>query len=301
MKKSQYIPEESLERIKLIMGYDVSKTLNENRQVIFEQTNVEQLVRNFKNNQRNRFGRAKGLLSTLNNIPDNKTFIEFFNGVNSETGKSLGRHINELLRSSDANIANDISNLLKTKFGITVKSDGIVNDVFVKTFQFPSNEDRSSWGLQPSESESSPSTEKKEPLAKEPEQQQIPTTYEDVINGKGVLKMGMRGDAVNQLQQMLVELGYNLGTTGVSKNGVDGGFGKLTDTAIRQFQNSNRPLTVDGIVGKNTSQVILQKWGEVKRAGQLRQRREQEGAKTPVSVPNRDISQVNVQIPTPSI
>jgi hypothetical protein len=38
MKKIQYSPEESLNRIKLMMGYDMSKTLNENKSIVLEQT-----------------------------------------------------------------------------------------------------------------------------------------------------------------------------------------------------------------------------------------------------------------------
>jgi hypothetical protein len=38
MVQPQYSPEEALNRVKLMMGYDSSKTLNENKSVIFEQT-----------------------------------------------------------------------------------------------------------------------------------------------------------------------------------------------------------------------------------------------------------------------
>jgi hypothetical protein len=39
MKQPEYSPLEALERIKLMMKYDMNKTLNENKQIIFEQTN----------------------------------------------------------------------------------------------------------------------------------------------------------------------------------------------------------------------------------------------------------------------
>lgn len=38
MVQPQYSPQEALERVKLMMKYDSSKTLNENREIIFEQT-----------------------------------------------------------------------------------------------------------------------------------------------------------------------------------------------------------------------------------------------------------------------
>jgi hypothetical protein len=39
MVQSKYSPGEALNRVKLMMGYDSSKTLNENKSVIFEQNN----------------------------------------------------------------------------------------------------------------------------------------------------------------------------------------------------------------------------------------------------------------------
>ena len=47
-------------------------------------------------------------------------------------------------------------------------------------------------------------------------------------------------ELVKQLQKMLVTLGYDLGTSGPEKDGVDGSFGKLTETAVNDFQENNR-------------------------------------------------------------
>jgi hypothetical protein len=41
MVQPKYSPEEALERVKLMMGYNSSKTLNENKTVIFEQDNKD--------------------------------------------------------------------------------------------------------------------------------------------------------------------------------------------------------------------------------------------------------------------
>jgi len=41
MVQPKYSPEEALERVKLMMKYDTSKTLNENKEIIFEQSNKE--------------------------------------------------------------------------------------------------------------------------------------------------------------------------------------------------------------------------------------------------------------------
>ena len=70
---------------------------------------------------------------------------------------------------------------------------------------------------------------------------------------KQTLRKGSKGDAVRELQTMLLKLGYDLGPCGI-----DGDFGKSTDAAVRSFQSDHR-LAVDGIVGKNT-------WAELEKS-----------------------------------
>lgn len=59
-----------------------------------------------------------------------------------------------------------------------------------------------------------------------------------------ILRLGLRGSDVMELQALLRKIGYNPGA-------VDGVFGSLTDQAVRQFQRNNG-LTPDGVVGPNT-------------------------------------------------
>ena len=59
-----------------------------------------------------------------------------------------------------------------------------------------------------------------------------------------ILKEGMSGDSVLQLQQKLRNLGYYQGTP-------DGSFGPGTRSAVASFQSANN-LTADGIAGKGT-------------------------------------------------
>lgn len=66
-----------------------------------------------------------------------------------------------------------------------------------------------------------------------------------------MLRKGDEGDDVAALQDMLLDLGYDLGRTGANKDGVDGDFGAKTDAAVRDFQKKNG-LSVDGIVGPKT-------------------------------------------------
>lgn len=86
-----------------------------------------------------------------------------------------------------------------------------------------------------------------------------PDWYEGKEPGKPVLKRElyltdpyMRGDDVKDAQKLLNDKGYNCGS-------VDGIFGKKCDIATRNFQ-SDKVLTVDGIIGKNTAEKLGFKW-----------------------------------------
>jgi peptidoglycan hydrolase-like protein with peptidoglycan-binding domain len=69
-----------------------------------------------------------------------------------------------------------------------------------------------------------------------------------------VLRKGQdKGDtAIERLQQLLNE-------TGFASLDTDAEFGPKTDTAVREFQRSER-LAVDGIVGKQTWTRLLMYW-----------------------------------------
>lgn len=62
---------------------------------------------------------------------------------------------------------------------------------------------------------------------------------------------GSKGDDVRELQQALIDLGYLKGTA-------DGIFGNKTEIAVRKFQKANK-LSVDGLAGSTTRQLILSK------------------------------------------
>ena len=65
------------------------------------------------------------------------------------------------------------------------------------------------------------------------------------------LSRGSKGDAVIRLQKALVARGYNLGTFGPNKDGVDGDFGAATQQAVTKFQQANG-LTATGIADNQT-------------------------------------------------
>lgn len=53
------------------------------------------------------------------------------------------------------------------------------------------------------------------------------------------LRRGDKNDAVRKLQENLLKLGYDLGTFGDAKNGVDGDFGSKTEAAVKKLQKAN--------------------------------------------------------------
>lgn len=72
--------------------------------------------------------------------------------------------------------------------------------------------------------------------------------FADYYSGNVVLKYGMQGTEVTNLQNDLKNLGYfNFGTTGY--------FGSLTKQSVVGFQQANG-LTADGIVGHGTAREI---------------------------------------------
>ena len=64
--------------------------------------------------------------------------------------------------------------------------------------------------------------------------------------GDRLLRNGSEGEDVKQLQNSLIELGYDLG-----RWGADGDFGDATEIAVRKFQHDTG-CEVDGVVGKET-------------------------------------------------
>lgn len=74
---------------------------------------------------------------------------------------------------------------------------------------------------------------------------------EDKVD-RPTIRKGSKGDAVKEMQQLLMDRGYNLG-----KWGADGDFGSATEAAVKAFQKDNG-LTADGICGPKTWAKLLQ-------------------------------------------
>ena len=78
---------------------------------------------------------------------------------------------------------------------------------------------------------------------KEPEKQ--PEKGQQTVS-RPTIRKGNKNKYVKEVQEKLIQLGYNLGICGA-----DGDFGTATEAAVRQFQRDHG-LVVDGVVGPKT-------------------------------------------------
>jgi len=77
-----------------------------------------------------------------------------------------------------------------------------------------------------------------------------PTVDVGTLGGR-LLKKGSKGDDVKQLQELLMELGYEL-----PKYGADGDYGSETVAAVKRFQQDNS-LTADGKYGEKSHAAMM--------------------------------------------
>ena len=84
-----------------------------------------------------------------------------------------------------------------------------------------------------------------------------PTTAEDIMLGKAILKKGDQSDLVKFIQIMLLkDFKIDLGEGGEFGDGVDGTFLDDTHNAVEDFQEMFG-LAVDGVIGKCTLETII--------------------------------------------
>tara|TARA_R110002020_G_scaffold383747_2_gene594422 strand:+ start:7493 stop:9223 length:1731 start_codon:yes stop_codon:yes gene_type:complete len=84
-----------------------------------------------------------------------------------------------------------------------------------------------------------------------------PTTADDIMLGKAILKKGDQSDLVKFIQIMLLkDFQIDLGNGGEFGDGVDGTFLDATHDAVEKFQEEFG-LAVDGVIGKCTLETII--------------------------------------------
>jgi len=74
--------------------------------------------------------------------------------------------------------------------------------------------------------------------------------FERVLDNRSVIEIGDRGPEVRRIQQLLIDLGFGLGSFGA-----DGRFGTETETAVKEFQRVHG-LADDGRVGFATMNAL---------------------------------------------
>jgi hypothetical protein len=84
------------------------------------------------------------------------------------------------------------------------------------------------------------------------------TSLQDVLNNKFEFKYGDMGKGVIEIQKMLKKLGYDLGTSGLNKDGIDGNYGMNTSVSVIEFQNEYNLSESDGIVGDKTLKKLIE-------------------------------------------
>lgn len=89
---------------------------------------------------------------------------------------------------------------------------------------------------------------------------EVVPTIKDVINGKGVIKKGMKGSSVNYIQKILNNLNYGdfLVDFKQGVNPTDSVFGNNTEMAVYIFQGDNK-LRETGIVDSKSLKTLISK------------------------------------------
>lgn len=89
-------------------------------------------------------------------------------------------------------------------------------------------------------------------FSRNPDYWGLMTKYFDYENSTSEisLRKGMKGDAVKEMQEALIRLGYSCG-----KYGADGDFGSATEAALIKMQENNR-LEADGIYGPESKAMV---------------------------------------------
>ena len=84
----------------------------------------------------------------------------------------------------------------------------------------------------------------------------LDTITADYTLGMRILREGCQGEDVRALQILLKGNGYDLGTAGPNKDGVDGEYGPKTKAAVQGYQHCES-LEEDGVAGHDTMSHIL--------------------------------------------
>jgi hypothetical protein len=296
----------ALERVLLMMNYDMKKTLKENKGLVNEQ-DVPKGYLNIVGAAEGGFGTDENrLVRGFQELESAEDFANLNRWYKAKWGREIPYLLRKELGFGDAETAKQIADHL-SKIGVkmtyTVAADkrGVVSDTIrikvgsegVKTkqdnkclgkikqyavagkrglyklgqtnYKFYSSGQYTSWvgngprstGKWVCDSEGFIDLGgKKLGGTKTPFNWVQAPTEEEVKSGKKVLKTGMKGDFVIEVQEQLKSLGFD------PKGGADGKFGKNTKNAVIGLQREVGLKPDDGVVGVETYKVIFRQAAE---------------------------------------
>ena len=245
----------ALAKVLLMMNYDMSKTLNENKVTMSEQ--IADKPKGATNFLRGIYGAGgfgtdeQALIDAFNELQSVSDYIaldDYFKKIMKNSAQSIRRALNAELGMGDANVATSIQKKLK--------SIGI--DMYFDTTS--SNKDVLGGSIQivvPTsvKDETKKDETKKTTQPTKPQWVQSPSE-EEVKGGSKNVKAGMKGDFVKKIQQKLNDIATSEGNTNLNVGKVDGYFGNKTKQALKNFQVS-AGLKGDGVLGKETYSVLF--------------------------------------------
>lgn len=250
----------ALAKVLLMMNYDMSKTLNENKVTMSEQ--IADKPKGATNFLRGIYGAGgfgtdeQALIDAFNELQSVSDYIaldDYFKKIMKNSAQSIRRALNAELGMGDANVATSIQKKLKS-IGIDMYFDTTSSnkDVLGGSIQIvvpTSVKDETK------KDETKKDETKKTTQPTKPQWVQSPTE-EQVKSGSKYVKAGMKGDFVKKIQQKLNDVATSEGNTNLNVGKVDGYFGNKTKQALKNFQVS-AGLKGDGVLGKDTYSVLF--------------------------------------------
>jgi|LakMenE18May11ns_1017448.scaffolds.fasta_scaffold9807245_3 hypothetical protein len=135
MVQPNYSPQESLERVKLMMKYDTSKTLNENKGIIKEQDNTDADVGEIQRELDEFNSNEQKIVDIIKKYNNKSSFQNFLNKYKTITGKDFGEDVYRAIRpNTDPTEWNDLKTHLSS-FGITLGKSVNSQSRGIATFQ----------------------------------------------------------------------------------------------------------------------------------------------------------------------
>lgn len=233
----------SLKKVLLMMKYDTSKTLNENKSILQEQETPKG-YRKIVGQDFVRGPEAEKIKQGLLELQSVEDFAALNKFHKAEVGFEIPKLLQNELGVGDVLRAKQIQDHLK-KIGVQMtyglKGPANVDGPSIKLLYIRKT------------AEPKPEETKVDPVTPKPAKPQFVEgpTKEEVKSGTKFLKSGMKGEFVKEVQTVLNALSSEQGNTNFAVGKVDGLFGGKTKKGLQNYQIS-AGLKSDGVLGKDT-------------------------------------------------